>query len=47
MSSLENKLKESEKIVFLTGAEISQESGINTFRWNQLSVKMLKTYDIF
>jgi NAD-dependent deacetylase len=32
MSTLKNKLKESKKIVFLTGAGISQESGIATFR---------------
>ena len=32
MSTLENRLKESKKIVFLTGAGISQESGIATFR---------------
>ncbi|MEK0327341.1 MAG: Sir2 family NAD-dependent protein deacetylase, partial [Nitrosopumilus sp.] len=29
---LENKLKNAEKIVFVTGAGISQESGIPTFR---------------
>lgn len=32
MSALENSLKGSKKIVFLTGAGISQESGIATFR---------------
>jgi NAD-dependent deacetylase len=32
MSSLENRLEGSKKIVFLTGAGISQESGIATFR---------------
>ncbi len=32
MSTLESKLKESKKIVFLTGAGISQASGIATFR---------------
>jgi NAD-dependent SIR2 family protein deacetylase len=32
MSALKNRLEKSKKIVFLTGAGISQESGIATFR---------------
>jgi NAD-dependent deacetylase len=32
IENLENTLKKAKKIVFLTGAGISQESGISTFR---------------
>jgi NAD-dependent SIR2 family protein deacetylase len=32
IEGLENTLKKAKKIVFLTGAGISQESGISTFR---------------
>ena len=32
IENLENTLKEAKKFVFLTGAGISQESGIDTFR---------------
>lgn len=46
------KLKESEKIVFFTGAGISAESGIPTFRgedgiWNKLSPEELANFDAF
>jgi NAD-dependent deacetylase len=34
IDTLEDKLKRAEKLVFLTGAGISQESGISTFRGN-------------
>jgi len=47
-----NKLKESEKIVFFTGAGISAESGIPTFRgedgiWNKLSPEELANFNAF
>ena len=34
IDTLKDTLKRAEKIVFLTGAGISQESGIGTFRGN-------------
>lgn len=47
-----SKLKESEKIVFFTGAGISAESGIPTFRgedgiWNKLSPEELANFNAF
>ncbi len=49
---LENKLKNAEKIVFVTGAGISQESGIPTFRgkdghWRKHDPMKLATIDAF
>ncbi len=51
-SRLINKLKEAEKIVFFTGAGISAESGIPTFRgedgiWNKLSPEELANFNAF
>lgn len=48
----ENKLKNVEKIVFVTGAGISQESGIPTFRgkdgyWKKYDAMKLATIDAF
>jgi len=48
----ENKLKNAEKIVFVTGAGISQESGIPTFRgkdghWRKHDPMKLATIDAF
>ena len=50
--SLVNALKESESIVFFTGAGISSESGIPTFRgkdgiWNKLRPEELANFDAF
>jgi len=47
-----NKLSESKKIVFFTGAGISAESGIPTFRgkdgiWNKLNPEELANFDAF
>ncbi len=47
-----NKLKKAEKIVFVTGAGISQESGIPTFRgkdglWRKYDAMKLATIDAF
>lgn len=47
-----NKLKNAKKIVFVTGAGISQESGIPTFRgndgyWRKYDVMKLATIDAF
>ncbi|MEP0861036.1 MAG: NAD-dependent deacylase [Ignavibacterium sp.] len=47
-----NKLSESEKIVFFTGAGISAESGIPTFRgkdgiWNKLKPEELANFNAF
>ena len=47
-----DKLKKAEKIVFVTGAGISQESGIPTFRgkdglWRKYDPMMLATIDAF
>lgn len=49
---VENKLKNAEKIVFVTGAGISHESGIPTFRgkdgfWKKYDVMKLATIDAF
>jgi len=49
---LENELKNAEKIVFVTGAGISQESGIPTFRgkdghWRKHDPMKLATIDAF
>ena len=49
---LENKLRSAEKIVFVTGAGISQESGIPTFRgkdgiWRKHDPMKLATIDAF
>ena len=50
--SIADKLKKSEKIVFVTGAGISQESGIPTFRgkdglWRKYDAMKLATIDAF
>jgi len=50
--AIEEKLKNSEKIVFVTGAGISQESGIPTFRgkeglWRKYDPMKLATIDAF
>ena len=50
--SVSDKLKNSEKIVFVTGAGISQESGIPTFRgtdglWRKYDPMKLATIDAF
>jgi NAD-dependent deacetylase len=50
--SLIDKLKESKKIVFFTGAGISAESGIPTFRgeggiWNKLKPEELANFNAF
>jgi NAD-dependent deacetylase len=50
--SFENKLKNAKKIVFVTGAGISQESGIPTFRgkdghWRKHDPMKLATIDAF
>ncbi len=49
---LDDRLKDSRKIVFVTGAGISQESGIPTFRgkdglWRKYDVMKLATIDVF
>ena len=49
---VENRLKEAKKIVFVTGAGISQESGIPTFRgrdglWRKYDPMKLATIDAF
>lgn len=48
----EQALKEAEKVVFFTGAGISAESGISTFRgtdgiWNKLKPEELASFDAF
>jgi len=50
--TISNKLKDTEKIVFVTGAGISQESGIPTFRgkdglWRKYDPMKLATIDAF
>ncbi len=50
--SIADKLKQAEKIVFVTGAGISQESGIPTFRgkdglWRKYDAMQLATIDAF
>ena len=50
--SIADKLKKAEKIVFVTGAGISQESGIPTFRgkdglWRKYDAMQLATIDAF
>lgn len=50
--SLSNKIKNAKKIVFVTGAGISQESGIPTFRgndglWRKYDPMQLATIDAF
>ena len=50
--SVTKKLKEAQKIVFVTGAGISQESGIPTFRgkdglWRNYDAMKLATIDAF
>jgi NAD-dependent deacetylase len=50
--TITNKLKDAEKIVFVTGAGISQESGIPTFRgtdglWRKYDPMQLATIDAF
>jgi len=50
--SLDDKLSQAEKIVFVTGAGISQESGIPTFRgkdglWRKYDAMQLATIDAF
>ena len=50
--TLSNKLKDARKIVFVTGAGISQESGIPTFRgndglWRKYDPMQLATIDAF
>lgn len=49
--SIREKLLEAEKIVFVTGAGISQESGIPTFRgndglWRNYDAMKLATIDV-
>ena len=49
---ISNQLKKAEKIVFVTGAGISQESGIPTFRgkdglWRKYDPMKLATIDAF
>ena len=49
---IEDIIKNSEKIVFVTGAGISQESGIPTFRgkdglWRKYDAMQLATIDAF
>ncbi|MDE1812117.1 MAG: NAD-dependent protein deacylase, partial [Thaumarchaeota archaeon] len=49
---ISNKLRQAEKIVFVTGAGISQESGIPTFRgkdgfWRKYDPMKLATIDAF
>lgn len=52
LESIKEKIKDSKKIVFVTGAGISQESGIPTFRgkdglWRNHDVMQLATIDAF
>ena len=52
LESIIDKIKDSKKIVFVTGAGISQESGIPTFRgkdglWKNHDVMQLATIDAF
>ena len=52
MESIAGKLKQTEKIIFVTGAGISQESGIPTFRgkdglWRKYDPMKLATIDAF
>lgn len=52
LESIKDKIKDSKKIVFVTGAGISQESGIPTFRgkdglWKNYDVMQLATIDAF
>ena len=52
LESIKEKIKDSKKIVFVTGAGISQESGIPTFRgkdglWKNHDVMQLATIDAF
>ena len=49
---IQEKIKEFQKIVFVTGAGISQESGIPTFRgkdglWRNYDAMKLATIDAF
>ncbi len=51
-NTISNKLRQAEKIVFVTGAGISQESGIPTFRgkdgfWRKYDPMKLATIDAF
>ena len=50
--TISDKLRKAEKIVFVTGAGISQESGIPTFRgkdglWRKYDPMKLATIDAF
>lgn len=50
--SIKNQIKDAKKIVFVTGAGISQESGISTFRgndglWRNYDAMKLATIDAF
>lgn len=50
--SVAAKIKDAEKIVFVTGAGISQESGISTFRgkdgyWRRYDPMQLATIEAF
>ena len=52
LEQISNKLKQAEKIIFVTGAGISQESGIPTFRgkdglWRKYDPMKLATIDAF
>ncbi len=52
LESIKDRIKDIEKIVFVTGAGISQESGIPTFRgkdglWRNYDVMRLATIDAF
>jgi len=52
LEKIADKLKESEKVIFVTGAGISQESGIPTFRgkdglWRKYDPMKLATIDAF
>ena len=52
LESLKDQIKKFQKIVFVTGAGISQESGIPTFRgkdglWRNYDAMKLATIDAF